>query len=177
MSAIHRPRKRLILIVFLTLQILISSQILCRLSVSVGALYVRRYFDEGVRERVFEMVENIRASFIAMLHDVAWMDEETKKKAIKKAEALIPHIAYPDELTDDKKIEEFYSDLEELKADEYLMNALRLNHFKVDYVFKRLRVANNKTDWVRHATPAVINAFYSAFENSIRKWQIQTFST
>ena len=35
--------------------------------------------------------------------------------------------------------------------------ALRLNIFKVD-----------KTDWKRHAKPAIVNAFYSSIENSIQ---------
>lgn len=135
---------------------------------SVGALYVRRFFNEDSRLRVIEMVEDMRASFIQMIHDVPWMDETTKRKAIGKAQALSAHIGYPDELVNDTKIEEYYAGLE-LTPDEYLMNALRLNRFKVDYALRQLRKPNNKTDWVKHATPAVNNAFYSAFENSIRK--------
>lgn len=130
---------------------------------------MRRYFDNNVRHRVVEMVEDIRDAFIQMLHDVPWMDDDTKQKAISKAQALTTHIGYPDELTNDTNIEELYKDLE-LTSDEYLMNALRLNHYKTDFAYRQLHVPINKTHWLSHASPAVINAFYSAIENSIRKW-------
>lgn len=150
--------------------ILVIGEILIfdRLSVSVGALYVRHYFDSNVRHRVVEMVENIRGAFIKMLHDVPWMDDATKQMAISKAQALTTHIGYPDELTNDTNIEELYKDLE-ITSDEYLMNALRLNHFKTDFAFRQLHNPINKTHWLAHASPAVINAFYSAIENSIRE--------
>lgn len=114
------------------------------------------------------MVDDIKATFISMIHDVPWMDEVTKHKAIEKAQALTAHIGYPDELVNDTKIAEYYKDLD-LRSNEYLMNALRLNKFKVDYALRQLRNSNNKTDWVNHASSAVNNAFYSSFENSIRK--------
>lgn len=137
------------------------------MSVSVGALYVRKYFNENVRHRVVEMVENIRSSFINTLHNVSWMDETTKKAAIGKAKTLTAHIGYPDELTNNTKLEEYYSRLE-IKSDEYFMNALRLNFFKTNYMYLQLHRPVNKTEWLGHSTPAVINAFYSAIENSIR---------
>lgn len=146
------------------------------LSVSVGALYVRQYFDDNVRHLVIDMVENIRAAFIKMLHDVSWMDETTKQKAIVKARALVAHIGYPNELTNDTKIEEYYKDLE-VTDHEYLMNAIRLNLFKTDYGFRQLHKPINKTDWLAHASPNVINAFYSAIENSIRKYRTHALST
>lgn len=131
-------------------------------------MYVRRYFNEDARFRVIEMVDDIKSTFISMIHDVPWMDEATKRKAIEKAQALTAHIGYPDELVNDTKIEEYYNGLD-IRSDEYLMNALRMNRFKVDYALRQLRKPNNKTDWVKHASPAVNNAFYSSFENSIRK--------
>lgn len=134
----------------------------------MGALYVQRYFDNNVRSRVIEMVDDIQAAFIKMLHDVEWMDNETKQKAIRKAQALIAHIGYPNELINATKIDELYKELE-LASDEYFMNALRLNRFQVDFSFRQLYVPLNKTDWISHAAPAVSNAFYSAQENSIRE--------
>jgi len=46
-----------------------------------------------------------------------------------------------------------------------------MNIFGTDYSFNKLRLPVNKTDWVRHARPAVVNAFYSSLENSIRKFK------
>lgn len=43
-----------------------------------------------------------------MLKKVNWMDEETRQKAIEKAEAINMHIGYPKELLDDDNIKEYY---------------------------------------------------------------------
>lgn len=44
-----------------------------------------------------------------------------------------------------------------------------------DYSFNKLRQPINKTEWLRHARPAIVNAFYSSLENSIRKWKQKHF--
>lgn len=102
-----------------------------------------------------------------MLHKVTWMDEKTKSAAVAKANALVAHIAYPKELRNKTKLETYYKSLE-MKEDEYLMNALRLNKFKTETALRELYEPVNKTDWIAHATPAMTNAFYSALENSIQ---------
>lgn len=107
-----------------------------------------------------------------MLHKVTWMDEKTKNEAINKAKSLTAHIAFPEELTNKTKLEEFYKSLE-MKEDEYLMNALRLNRFKTENALRNLYKPVNKTDWLAHATPAMTNAFYSALENSIREYKLE----
>lgn len=54
------------------------------------------------------MVSDIRTEFEDILKTVEWMDEKTRANAIDKAKSMSTHIAYPDELLDDKKLEEFY---------------------------------------------------------------------
>lgn len=129
---------------------------------------MRKYFNDNVKEHAVEIVENIQAEFVNMLQKVTWMDETTKSAAIEKARKLVAHIAYPEELTNNTKLEEYYSSLE-MKEDEYFMNGLRLNKFKSEYALRELYNPVNKNDWLTHATPAMTNAFYSALENSIRK--------
>lgn len=81
------------------------------LSIAAGALYVRKYFNEQARQNALEMVADIRAEFQDILKQVDWMDEETKKNALDKAKSMSTHIAYPDELMNDRKLEEFYGDV------------------------------------------------------------------
>lgn len=138
------------------------------LPISVGALYIRKYFTEESKNAALELVNNIRDEFVELLHQISWMDEETRKTAIVKANALTKHIGYPDELADNAKLEEYYKDLD-IEADNLLLDTLRLNVFKTNYAFGKLREPVNKTDWVTHSKPALVNAFYSALENSIRE--------
>lgn len=113
------------------------------------------------------MVENIRDEFISILNDVDWMDEKTRQEAIKKAKALTAHVGYPNELADNNKLEEYYHNLE-IEPDNLLLNTLRLNVFNTDHSLSKLREPVNKTDWETHSKPAVVNAYYSSLENSIR---------
>jgi neprilysin len=41
--------------------------------------------------------------------------------------------------------------------------------FGTEFSFNRLRLPVNKTDWITHGRPAVVNAYYSSIENSIRE--------
>lgn len=97
------------------------------------------------------------------------MDEKTRANALEKAADMTSHIAYPDELLDDKKLDEFYEGLELSSAD-YLGSILNLTIFGTNFSFGRLRKPVNKTEWITHGRPAVVNAFYSSIENSIRKY-------
>lgn len=49
----------------------------------------------------------------------------------------------------------------------YLDAVLRTTKFATNYTLSRLRQPVNKTEWLRHASPAVVNAFYNGLENSI----------
>ncbi|XP_076662918.1 M13 family metallopeptidase neprilysin 2 isoform X4 [Andrena cerasifolii] len=137
------------------------------LAISVGALYVRKYFKEDAKKNAVQMVADIREEFTKILEKVEWMDEETRKSALDKAASMSSHIAYPDELLDDTKLEEFYEKLE-LTSDNYLKGILNLTLFGVEYSFGKLRKPVNKSDWITHGRPAIVNAFYSSIENSIQ---------
>lgn len=145
--------------------------ICCSLSIAVGALYVRKYFRQDSKATALEMVNGIRKEFEIILNEVDWMDEETRKSATNKLHAMSTHIGYPDEIMDNSKIEKYYENLE-IDENNYLSSVLNMNVFGTDYAFNKLRKPVNKTDWVTHARPAVVNAFYSSIENSIRKTEI-----
>lgn len=102
-----------------------------------------------------------------MLNKISWMDEVTKNSALEKAKALTNHIGYPDELDDDKKLEEYFTALE-LDPDNFFLNSLKVNKFDLDYHFGKLHDPVNKTDWTMHTKAAVVNAQYAPLENSIR---------
>ncbi|XP_074031085.1 M13 family metallopeptidase neprilysin 2 isoform X2 [Leptinotarsa decemlineata] len=137
------------------------------LSIASGALYVRKYFNEGAKKNALEMVDDIRSEFEDILKTVDWMDEKTRMNALDKAKSMASHIAYPDELLDNRKLEEFYDGLE-LDSEHYMRSILNLTLFGTRFSFKRLRQPVNKTDWITHGRPAVVNAFYSSIENSIQ---------
>lgn len=140
----------------------------CSLSTSVGALYVHKYFNEESKKGAASLVKSIHEEFLETLKNVPWMDETSRVAAIEKAHKMNYHIAYPDELVDNSKLEEYYHGLE-LETDSLLQNVLRIRKFNSDHAISKLRLPVNKTDWETHSFPTVVNAFYSLLENSIRK--------
>jgi neprilysin len=138
------------------------------LPISVGALYIRKHFREDSKKAALEMVQNIEVEFEEILKTVDWMDAKTREQALDKVKSMATHIGYPDELMNNKKLEEYYEGLK-IDSTNYLESILRLNRFGTNKVFLKLRQPVNKTDWITHSKPAVVNAFYSPIENSIRK--------
>lgn len=130
-------------------------------------MYVRKYFDEASKKAAVDLVNNIRNEFINILREVSWMDDGTRDAAIEKAKSMTSHIAYPDELTDNNKLEEYYNGLE-LETNTLLENVLRVRIFKDSHLVQKLRRSVNKTDWETHTMPTTVNAAYSPLENSIR---------
>ena len=57
------------------------------------------------------MVQDIREVFNEMIDELDWMDNKTRIHAKEKAAAMATHIAYPDELLDDKKLTERYANV------------------------------------------------------------------
>lgn len=144
------------------------------LPVATGALYVRKYFSEGAKDAATEMVKTISSEFKGILEDVSWMDENTKASALEKLRKIENHIGYPSELMDDQKLIEFHENAQVIE-DDYLRSALNLNYFRLTSESKKLREAVNKTDWETHSDVAIANAYYSWFQNSIRKSHTNVF--
>ncbi|KAL1449213.1 hypothetical protein WDU94_000430 [Cyamophila willieti] len=136
-------------------------------SLAIGSLYVRKYFKEEAKSNAVEMVQLIREEMYKILGTIDWMDDKTRSAAIDKAKSMSTHIAYPDELLENGKLEEFYTGLE-LEPSNYLEAVLNLTKFGTNYSFSQLRKPVNKTDWKSHGNPAIVNAFYSSIENSIQ---------
>ncbi|KAJ8668518.1 hypothetical protein QAD02_010181 [Eretmocerus hayati] len=137
------------------------------LSLSVAALYVRKYFDEEAKKNVVDMVTDIRREFRKIMEKVDWMDERTRRAALEKVDAMSSFIAYPDELLDDSKLEQFYAALE-LSEGNYLESVLNVTLFATEYSISQLRLPVNKSDWITYGDSAVVNAYYSPNDNSMQ---------
>lgn len=132
-------------------------------------MYVRRYSDEESKKAAIELYKNINAEFIKILETVDWMDESTRKEAIEKENRMYRHIAFPVEMLDDNKIEQYHQDLQ-LDAN-FLYNVLRIRKFDKKRFINKLRKSVNKTDWETLLMPIIVNAGYDPSSNSIRMCQ------
>ncbi|KAB0797757.1 hypothetical protein PPYR_08750 [Photinus pyralis] len=134
--------------------------------IATGALYVRKHFNEDAKKDAMEMVSDIRKVFLNIVKRADWMDVDTKKYALEKAEAMSSYIAYPDEFLSDETLEDFYKELH-LASDNFLKIRLSTKRFDYESVAKRLVLPVNQTDWVKSGKLANVNAYYNVLSNRI----------
>jgi len=56
----------------------------------LGQLYVARYFKPEAKERMAELVANLRKAFEIRIKNLDWMSDATKQKALDKLHAFTP---------------------------------------------------------------------------------------
>ncbi|CAL4072125.1 unnamed protein product, partial [Meganyctiphanes norvegica] len=138
-----------------------------RLDIAVGSAYVRSYFKKESKEEAEELVTYVRRSFDDILESTDWMDRDTKKQALLKAQHIVPLIAYPEELVDEDKVSEVYDGL--IVTDgELLSNMINVSLNRINTNLQKLREPVDKLDWTKQAGAANVNAYYNSLQNAIK---------
>lgn len=138
-----------------------------RLPISVGALYIRRYFNDGTMRAVLDIVKYIKIALEEILSKLEWMDYDDRVSALEKFDAIVYYIGYPDELLDDHILNEYYKDLKFNTEENYLNTVVQIDRFTTTKKFSKLRHAVNKPDWTTRANQAALDAFYNPTDNTI----------
>ncbi|KAK0181107.1 hypothetical protein PV327_003418 [Microctonus hyperodae] len=115
----------------------------------LNALYVREYFDQENKENVGQMLTNIQSQLQNQLEKIDWMDEETKQNFSKKVNAITSTIAFPDELLNDKILENYYSSLKD-HCDNFLECYLNSFAFAVERKFDEMEQPVDETSWLKY---------------------------
>jgi putative endopeptidase len=124
---------------------------------AVGELYVQRYFPPASKQKMLELVENLRATYAERIGKLEWMTPATKKVALEKLAAFHPKIGYPDKWRD-------YSALTLVEGDAF-GNATRGAVFDWQRRLKRMGSPTDRGEW--GMTPQTINAYYNATFNEV----------
>jgi putative endopeptidase len=127
------------------------------LSEAIGQLYVAEYFPPKAKERMLDLVENLRVAFGERIDQLEWMGDETKEKAHEKLATINVKIGYPDMWRD-------YSGLE-VRRDNYLANVIRSRSFSAAYSREKINKPVDKSEWFM--PPQMVNAYYSPSMNEI----------
>jgi putative endopeptidase len=124
---------------------------------AVGQMYVDRYFPKEAKERMLNLVENLKYALSERIQSNTWMSDDTKVKALEKLGTFHVKIGYPDKWRD-------YSALG-IKKDSYYANILRSNQFEIAYQLSKINKEVDKTLWLM--TPQTVNAYYNPTTNEI----------
>src|SRR5207249_564306 len=115
---------------------------------ALGKLYVGFYFPPEAKERALELVNNLKEALADRIKTLDWMDEPTKKEALKKLAAFQVKIGYPDKWLD-------YS-LLQIDRGPFVLNTIRAEKFEADRDVQKIGKPVDRTDW--GMTPPTVNA-------------------
>lgn len=71
---------------------------------AVGELYVEKYFPQTSKDKMLELVGNLRTALGQHIENLTWMSDTTKAKAKEKLAAFTVKIGYPDKWRDYSKL-------------------------------------------------------------------------
>ncbi|MEN9919370.1 MAG: hypothetical protein RL662_1806 [Bacteroidota bacterium] len=123
----------------------------------VGQLYVEKHFPAKSKERMLDLVENLRVALGERVAKLEWMSDQTKQKAQEKLNTFTVKIGYPDKWRDT-------SDLE-IKGDSYWADIVRASVFEANYMLSQLNKPVDKSKW--YMSPQTVNAYYNPATNEI----------
>lgn len=123
----------------------------------VGREYVARHFPPIAKQRMDELVENLRRAMDRGIDDLAWMGPATRAEAREKLRKVRVKIGYPDVWRD-------YAALEVDRGD-LVGNARRARAFEWRRQLARLDQPVDRSEWLM--SPQTVNAYYMPTANEI----------
>ncbi|XP_015454297.2 endothelin-converting enzyme 1 [Pteropus alecto] len=134
------------------------------LGFALGPMFVKETFAEDSKNIASEIILEIKKAFEESLSTLKWMDEDTRKSAKEKADAIYNMIGYPNFIMDPKELDKVFNDYTAV-PDLYFENAMRFFNFSWRVTADQLRKAPNRDQW--SMTPPMVNAYYSPTKNEI----------
>jgi putative endopeptidase len=124
---------------------------------ALGQMYVKVAFSPESKARMQELVKNLSEALKARIENLAWMGDDTKKKAMEKWASFTPKIGYPDKWRD-------WTGLE-TSRDSYIGNVLAANEFNYKWQLGKIGKPVDRTEW--GMPPQMVNAYYNPLQNEI----------
>lgn len=123
----------------------------------VGRLYVERHFQEQSKQRMDQLIENLRAAFRAGIDELDWMTPETRARAQEKLASFNTKIGYPERWKD-------YTGLE-VEENDLVGNVIRSRRLEHEREVNKLGNPIDRSEWFM--TPHTVNAYYNPPMNEI----------
>jgi len=124
---------------------------------AIGQLYVNKYFPPVAKQKMTDLVMNLKKSLKLRIENLSWMGPETKKEALAKLEKMGVKVGYPDKWRD-------YSGLA-VSSQPYVLNVLNSSAFEFKYTMDKIGKPVDPTEW--GMTPQTVNAYYNPNRNEI----------
>jgi putative endopeptidase len=124
---------------------------------ALGEVFVKKHFPPAAKQRMNELVENVRATLREELRSASWMTPETRKNALVKLNSFYTKIGYPERWRD-------YSQVT-VRRENLLESTRSAGRVQRAYRLAKIGKPLDRNDW--GMTPPTVNAYYSSTMNEI----------
>jgi putative endopeptidase len=124
---------------------------------SIGQLYVNKYFPPVAKQKMTDLIMNLKKSLKERIVNLIWMGPQTKQEALAKLEKMGVKVGYPDKWRD-------YSGLS-VSPQSYVLNVLNSQAFEFRYSMDKVGKPVDPNEW--GMTPQTVNAYYNPNKNEI----------
>jgi len=124
---------------------------------ALGQVFVEKTFTPETKASAVAMTREIEKTMEADLHQIAWMSDATRQKALEKLHTVVNKIGYPDKWRD-------YSSVV-IKPDDYAGDAERCDAFENRRQLDKIGKPVDRAEW--GMTPPTVNAYYDPQMNDI----------
>ena len=128
-----------------------------RIGEALGRLYVERAFPPEAKQKVLDLVEDLRVALGERIEGLEWMTDATKEQALRKLRSFRVKMGYPDAWRD-------YTGLE-LDRGPYCTNVARADEFEMRRQLAKLGKPVDREEW--RMSPPTVNAYYASSYNEI----------
>uniref|UniRef100_F1KPL9 Neprilysin-1 n=1 Tax=Ascaris suum TaxID=6253 RepID=F1KPL9_ASCSU len=118
------------------------------------------------RQKFADFMESVLIAFRSMVDHLSWMSIKSKEGAYSKIDDLTKNVAYPDFITDDKLLTQYYAALDIEVDDSYITMREKLFKFNQRTLLEQLSAGPAKRDDFS-GSPGTVNAWYQPAVNSI----------
>ncbi len=123
----------------------------------IGRLYVKQFFPESSKNKMVEMIENVRTVYGERIDKLTWMGDSTKVMAKKKLSTFTYKIGYPDKWED-------YSNIK-IKPNALIENILSNTLWNHNKMVSDIGQQVDKERW--GFSPQTVNAYYNPLNNEV----------
>lgn len=124
---------------------------------ALGREFVAQAFSSEQKQATLLMTKQIETEMRKDIESISWMSAETKREALRKLDAVVNKIGYPDRWRD-------YSALE-IRPGDYFGNVDRSAAFEIRRQLSKIGNPVDKLEWMM--TPPTVNAYYDPQMNDI----------
>jgi putative endopeptidase len=124
---------------------------------ALGQVFVDKTFGPDTKQRALLMTKEVEKEMENEIHQLPWMGEATKQRALEKLHGVVNKIGYPDKWRD-------YSSIE-IRRGDYFGNVERATEFETRRELAKIGKPVDRAEW--QMTPPTVNAYYDPQMNDI----------